>query len=337
MRPSRLLLGALAWLAACADHPPTEPAPGRAPAADLGTLATAGTWVLHPPQTTYRAAVQQPINADGSSSYPATGRGVIPVKFALSAGTNPAILRSVLSNTASDDDFSFLTFTPSGTLTFAELTALTAAYSFTQGNCGGGALRWSVRLDVGNDGNPANDGSIFIYYGAPPNFTDCIGANDQTGANLISLTDARFDTSQLPGGTFYDTHANAATNYGGLRVLSASLVLDGGWFNGDQVVSLGGAAVNGNAFVPAPASPLAPTCTLPPATIQVTKTAGAGSGPVNEPLSVQPADDDHLFRRVDCRYLYNLATSSLSGPGTYRVEAVIGGTPVPDPAIFQLR
>ncbi len=50
--------------------------------------ATYGTWAAYPGQsTTYGAAVQQPINADGSSNFKANGKAVIPVKFALSQGT----------------------------------------------------------------------------------------------------------------------------------------------------------------------------------------------------------------------------------------------------------
>jgi hypothetical protein len=41
----------------------------------------------------------------------------------------------------------------------------------------------------------------------------------------------------------------------------------------------------------------------------------------NEPLTVQPQDDNGFFRIVDCKYMYNLATSSLSGAGTYNVFA----------------
>ena len=33
-----------------------------------------------------------------------------------------------------------------------------------------------------------------------------------------------------------------------------------------------------------------------------------------------------IFRIVDCKYMYNLATSSLSGVGTYTVKATIGST-----------
>ena len=60
------------------------------------------------------------------------------------------------------------------------------------------------------------------------------GANDQSGTNMIGLTDLRYDTSQI-GGTFYDTYANAVDLINGdsgtpaLNVVSVSLNLDSGW------------------------------------------------------------------------------------------------------------
>jgi hypothetical protein len=42
--------------------------------------------------------------------------------------------------------------------------------------------------------------------------------------------------------------------------------------------------------------------------------------------SIQPQDNNGIFRMVDCKYRYNLATSSLSGVGTYTVKATIGGS-----------
>ena len=55
------------------------------------------------------------------------------------------------------------------------------------------------------------------------------------------------------------------------------------------------------------------------------------SGEVNERISVQPTDSDGIFRVVDCKLMYNLATSSLSGVGTYTVSAVINGTQAATP------
>ena len=52
-------------------------------------------------------------------------------------------------------------------------------------------------------------------------------------------------------------------------------------------------------------------------------------GSVNEPASIQPQDTNKIYRIVDCKYMYNLATSSLSGVGTYTVYATIGSSTYP--------
>jgi hypothetical protein len=247
------------------------------------------------------------------------------------------VFRSIGSDWDTGNDFSYLSFKPSGALLFSQLSQLIAVYSFTEGNCHGGALRWEVSV------SPTQ--SVFIYYGALPNFTDCTTVNqptvNQSGVNMIGLPDLRYDTSQVDG-TWYNTYQNALQLVGHLPVLSVSLVLDGGWVidgdqNGDQKVTLGNVTVNGNTFVPA-GGVTTPTCALPPATIQITKTSVSPSGAVNEPLTIQPGDDNSQFRTVDCKYMYNLATESLSGPGTYKVEALINGSsPAAGAATFDLR
>ncbi|HUQ80839.1 MAG TPA: hypothetical protein VM076_06870 [Gemmatimonadaceae bacterium] len=329
---SQLALAAVAFaITACADAP-TAPPKVNVVGPNLALLA--GTWELYPSQTTYATSVQQPINDDGSSSFKSTPKGVIPVKFSLSSGVNAAVFESICPGNPTPSScnpalssFSFLSFTPATATTFSQITNLASAYVFSVGDCHGGSLRWQVRLSTG----PA----IFIYYGAHPNFTDCTTAS-QTGVNLIGLPDLRYDTSQLPGGTFYDSYAHALTLAGSTTIVRASLILDSGW-GGAQRLTLGSATVNDNTFTPAPASPLGPTCNLPTAEIRVTKTAGASSGPVNEPTSTQAADDNSIFRQVDCKYMYNLSMSSLSGTGTYKVEAVIDGNGVASPATFVLR
>jgi hypothetical protein len=120
-------------------------------------------------------------------------------------------------------------------------------------------------------------------------------------------------------------------------VIRASLVLDSGW-GGDQRLTLSSATVNDNTFTPPAASSLTQTCNLPPADIRVTKVSGTlPLGLVNEPISIQPADTNGHFRIVDCKYMYNLATSSLSGQGRYEVEAVINGNAVDGAAYFSLK
>jgi len=292
---------------------------------------TPGNWQLYPSQTSaYATTVQQPINVDGTSNFKANGKGVIPVQFKLSEAPGPVIFQSVgvapTSDGNPDNDYSFLSFTPTVTLTFSELTELKANYSDFEGNCHGGSLRWSVRV--------SETQSVFIYYGDYPNFADCT-TNSQSGTNMINRPELRYDTTQV-GGTFYDSYANAVALVGNIPIIRASLVLDSGW-GGDQVISsVTGMTVNGNTFVPVSGSG-SPTCALPEASIRVTKIAPNATGVVNEPITVQPAHNDDLFRVVDCKYMYNLATSSLTGAGRYKVEAIIGGTAASGEAYFDLK
>ncbi len=54
------------------------------------------------------AAVQQPINADGSSNFKANGKAVIPVKFALSQGIGAFVFESICSDTSRPtNDYSY--------------------------------------------------------------------------------------------------------------------------------------------------------------------------------------------------------------------------------------
>ena len=48
-------------------------------------------------------------------------------------------------------------------------------------------------------------------------------------------------------------------------------------------------------------------------------------------------NNDGTFRIVNCKSMYNLATSSLSGVGTYKVSAVINGVEASNPAVFDLK
>ena len=301
-------------------------------AADTTVTSPNGTWTAYPGQsTTYQTSVQAPINSDGTSNFKANGKAVIPVKFGLSTGTGPLAFESIGSDTSTTNDFSFVSFTPNAPVTFSEITELSSVYAFTEGNCQGGSLRWSVRVSATQ--------VVFIYYGDLPNFVDCTTAS-QSGLNLVGLSDLRFDTSQV-GGTFYDDHAGAVALVGNDPILRASLVLDSGW-SADQRLTLSsatfGTAGYSDTFTPQPSSGTAPTCDLPTnAEIEITKTAGTTTGPVNEPLTIQPNDSNGTFRVVDCKLMYNLATSSLSGVGTYRVSAVINGVAASGPATFDLK
>ena len=77
-----------------------------------------------------------------------------------------------------------------------------------------------------------------------------------------------------------------------------------------------------------------PTCTLPPATIAVTRTAGGVIGPINESVYSDSADLGSNFRIESCQYAYNL-NSRAFGVGTYRVDILIAGQVVGN-AVFTL-
>ena len=176
--------------------------------------------------------------------------------------------------------------------------------------------------------------SLFIYYGAAPNFTDCT-TNSQSGTNMIGQSDLRYDTSQYPGGTFYDTYAHARDLMGSEPITRVSLVLDSYWA-GDQRATISNTTVNDAVydFNTGGSGTFAPTCDLPDATIEVSKTDPTANGEINE-ATVQNSltDSGNHFRVVDCKYQYVLSIPSLKGAGTYRVtinDADGHSIPTPD-------
>jgi hypothetical protein len=342
---------------------------------------TTGTWYFHPAQTsttssvvtqgfTYQSAVRAPINADGSSNWPAK-RGVIPVQFDLLAAPSttttttktydPPVWESLRGGTGTVADpfvsttVSYATFclvtlcTSPGTLTFNDITNLSATYTFTTGDCHAGSLRWDVY--VMHNGNVE---TVEAYYGNP-NGPDqsCSAANSGSGQNLIttSLYANRFE---MLGGwgvdpvpplyTTYD-RALASTNAGTDLVIGAQLTLDSG-FAGDQIATVSNVTVNDNTWVPKTTEttttttvdgPGVKTCTLPAAELRWAKNDATPTGAVNEAESIQPKDTGQFYRQVDCKYIYNLEVSSLNGAGTYTVWVRIGGVNIQVPATFDLR
>jgi hypothetical protein len=308
-------------------------------AVSASTVTTAnGTWTAYPGQsTTYQASVQQPINADGSSNFKANGKAVIPVKFALAQGTGAFVFQSIFSNnpTVTSDDYSYLNWTSASPLTFADITDLSAVYAFIDGDCAGGSLRWTVRL---NDGGTNRNLDIHYQPGAG-GLSQQTCAAGTSGANLIDSTDTVYVTEEFNGthsfpSPYNNTYDDTVAQLGSLPVVGMTLIVDSGWgANGDQVVDLksatvgvGGANSYSETFTPQAGTTVAAVCPTQAAAITITKIDGASSGEVNEPLTVQPQDNNGLFRIVDCKYMYNLATSSLSGVGTYTVKATIGST-----------
>lgn len=333
-----------------------------APAAFAADPATDGTWYFRPDQTytddptvvngtSYRSEVRGAINVDGSSNWSAK-KGVIPVQFDLYAApsTTTTTTRTYdppVWESDSDTPYTFLQFQPSATLAFADITNLSAEYLFTEGDCFGGSLRWTVYIDHGGDTK-----SIHVYYGTP-NGPDqsCSGAASSSGDNLIT-TGASPDRFEVQGGwdtpgAVYRTYddAHAYTNGGTDQVVAVQLTLDSGW-SADQRADVSNVMVNDNTWVPKTTEiadettitgDYTRTCDLPDAQLRWAKDNSAASGAINEASSIQAKDSGLEYRKVDCKYIYNLDVKSLAGAGTYTVWVRINGQNIEDPGSFQLR
>jgi hypothetical protein len=308
-----------------------------------------GQWAAYPGQsTTFGAAVQQPINTDGSSNFKANGKTVIPVKFALSQGTGAFVFESV-PGVAGRYAYSILQWQAKATnapITLNQLTTLIADYVFTTGDCQAGSLRWTVTLnDRGVERNldihyqPGHDSLSEQTCAAGTSghdMTDLTSTDPYVVINQFVYAGSPYTfTSANPA--YNTTYSDAVSQLGNLVIVQngITLIVDSGTLAQPEVVNLTSATVgvgNGNAnpytdtWTPLPASPMTTTCPTAEAKFSITKVDGAPTGDVNEPLSIQPQDSNLTYRIVDCKYMYNLATSSLSGVGTYTVKATIGST-----------
>jgi hypothetical protein len=128
--------------------------------------------------------------------------------------------------------------TPPAT-TVGALQNLSTDYNFTTGSCGLGSPRFQINVTTPT----GSTGNIFVYIGTPPNYTGC--AEDVWLNTGDLLETALFvDTSQLPGGTFYDTWGAALTKYGTWAVTGIQLVSD----NNNQVVLIDNVMINTTLF-----------------------------------------------------------------------------------------
>jgi hypothetical protein len=145
--------------------------------------------------------------------------------------------------------FSGVDFAVSSSLTINSLNDLGTDYNFTAGSCALGSPRFGIQL-------AGLSGTIFVYIGPPPNYTGCppnVWAN--TG-NLLTPA-SLVDTSQLPGGTFYDSWAAAQARYSGKQVTDIFLVSDNGPGTGglgSQTVLIDDTDVNGTIYTYEPTS-----------------------------------------------------------------------------------
>jgi hypothetical protein len=147
--------------------------------------------------------------------------------------SDTAIQLSSVGGTFGGINFDETSVTPTVT-TLATLQNLSTDYMFTTGSCGLGSPRFQINVGGAN---------IFVYIGPPPNYTGC--AEDVWVSTGDLLEAALFvDTSQLPGGTFYDTWASALIKYGSMAVTGIQLVSD----NANQVVLVDNVMINGTLF-----------------------------------------------------------------------------------------
>lgn len=143
-------------------------------------------------------------------------------------------LRSTVPGGSGGIDFAV----PSG-MTFSQLQNLATDYKFTQASCGGGSPRFQVNIDGKN---------AFVYIGPPPNYTGCPAGVWSTTGNLATPV-SFIDTSQLPGGTFYDTFAAAVVKYGSDVITGIQLVADGSWFfDATQTVVVDNVQINDTTY-----------------------------------------------------------------------------------------
>jgi hypothetical protein len=301
--------------------------------------------------------VRPPINADKSSNWPAK-RGVIPVQFDLLAAPsttttttktyNPPVWESLQQSpgVGVPGSWSYAGLLLSPTLALKDIS-LSAIYLFTEGDCKSGSLRWTLRVNVSGVNR-----ILHVYYGTP-NGPDqgCSGANSGSGQNLMTtgITPNRFEMQGgwgVPGPVYTTWEDVLSSTHSGTDLVDvAQLTLDSG-FAGNQRADVSNVTVNDNTWEPKTTEestvtttdgPFAKTCTLPDAELRWARNDTTPTGGINEAASIQPKDTGQFYRQVDCKYIYNLDVSSLTGAGTYTVWVRIDGMNIQVPATFDLK
>lgn len=164
-----------------------------------------------------------------------------------SSGGNPGEYVKINSITANAPGYGgYVLDLPAGT-TVSDLNSLSTDFKAITGTCGAGTPRFSVSVPEGN---------IFIYLGDTPNFTTCPTEWTNSG-NLIDDSDLRVDTSQITGGTFYDTWAHAEELVGESVIEDLFIVVEGG----NQSFGFDNVEMNGTTedFTAAPIEPVTVT------------------------------------------------------------------------------
>jgi hypothetical protein len=138
-----------------------------------------------------------------------TGYTLFDSAHYISPGENSNRAVQLVSNSTATDGG--IDFGVAANLTFSGVQHLSTDYKFEAGSCGGGAPRFQINVDTGSGVK-----NIFVYIGPPPSYTGC-PANVWNSSGELANT-GLVDTSQLPGGNFYDTWTHAEANYGSYPV-----------------------------------------------------------------------------------------------------------------------
>jgi hypothetical protein len=141
--------------------------------------------------------------------------------------------------------FSGIDFSVPSGLTIDSLNDLETDYDFTASSCGLGSPRFGIQLS-------GFAGTIFAYMGPPPSYTGCPPNAWTPTGNLLSPA-SLVDSSQLPGGAFYDSWAAVQARYSGAAVTDIFLVSDNGP-TGSQTVQIDNTDVNGTLYDYEPSS-----------------------------------------------------------------------------------
>ncbi len=163
--------------------------------------------------------------------------------------------RAVDLSSDTDPGYGGIAFSVEDGTTFADLETLSTDYMFeADDSCEGGSPRFQIGLE---DEDSGDSGNIFVYFGSEPNYNDCPSGVWTNTGDLLGF--GSVDSSQLDGGTFYDSYADALAAYGDYTVTELSLVVDAGWAaeDAEQSVTIDNSQVNDTLFtyeIPTPAS-----------------------------------------------------------------------------------
>lgn len=116
-------------------------------------------------------------------------------------------------------------------VTFADLTTLSTDYRLeADDTCVGGSPRFQIAVE---DSTSGDSGNIFAYFGTDSAGAPCVSGVWSTTGDFLEANRV-LDTSQLDGGSFYDTYAAALAKYGSYTVTGIQVVTDSSWAAGDS-------------------------------------------------------------------------------------------------------